>query len=129
VWGIPHVQAGTINVPIGRSQRDRTAMCVTNNGRPSETQWECAEIFPKANQTLLICRPLTGRTHQIRVHLKHIGHPIVGDEKYGKPDARLFLHAMEITFQHPISQKQLTFRAPLPENFQNKLNQLRTTGR
>ena len=124
VHGIPKLHSGIIDAPIGRSTHDRTAMCVTTRGRPAVTHWECLEAFPNANQALLVCRPITGRTHQIRVHLKHIGYPIVGDEKYGKrensPNERLFLHAYQIEFEHPITQKECLFTAPLPKEFSEK---------
>ena len=125
VWGIPRLLSGTIEAPIGRSTRDRTAMCVTNQGRPSCTHWQVLKTFPRANQALLACHPVTGRTHQIRVHLKSIGHPIVGDPKYGKiPDQRLFLHAYQIEFKHPISHENCCFQAPLPPSFTQKLRLL-----
>ncbi|MBR1843720.1 MAG: RluA family pseudouridine synthase [Opitutales bacterium] len=124
VHGIPKLHSGIIDAPIGRSTHDRTSMCVTTRGRPAVTHWECLEAFSNANQALLVCRPITGRTHQIRVHLKHIGHPIVGDEKYGKkenpPNERLFLHAYRIEFNHPITKEKCLFTAPLPEEFAEK---------
>lgn len=124
VHGIPKLHSGTIDAPIGRSTHDRTAMCVTTRGHPAVTHWECIETFPNANQALLVCRPITGRTHQIRVHLKHIGYPIIGDEKYGKkenpPSERLFLHAYRIEFNHPITHRECLFTAPLPKVFLEK---------
>ena len=124
VHGIPKLHSGIIDAPIGRSTHDRTAMCVTTRGRPAVTHWECLEAFPNANQALLVCQPITGRTHQIRVHLKHIGHPIVGDEKYGKkenpPSERLLLHAYRIEFEHPVTKEKCLFRAPLPKGFAEK---------
>ena len=118
VWGIPHHLSGCINAPIGRSQRDRTAMCVRHDGREACTQWHILKKFPEKNKTLLACLPISGRTHQIRVHLKHMGHPIVGDPKYGKiPDVRLFLHAYKIEFEHPVSHQYCSFIAPWPESF------------
>ena len=124
VHGIPKLHSGIVDAPIGRSTHDRTSMCVTTRGRPAVTHWECLEAFPNVNQALLICRPITGRTHQIRVHLKYIGHPIVGDEKYGKkenpPSERLLLHAYQIEFEHPITKEKCSFIAPLPEEFSEK---------
>ena len=124
VHGIPELHSGTIDAPIGRSTHDRTSMCVTTRGRHAVTHWECLEAFQNVNQALLACHPVTGRTHQIRVHLKHIGHPIVGDAKYGKkenpPSERLFLHAYQIEFEHPITRKQCLFMAPLPKGFWEK---------
>ena len=127
VWGIPKFQSGTIDAPIGRSQRDRTAMCITNSGREARTTWELLEAFPKANKALLACHPVTGRTHQIRVHLKSIGHTIVGDPKYGKiPDKRLFLHAYKIEFEHPITHQACFFVASYPASFEEELKILRS---
>lgn len=118
VWKIPERLSGTIEAPIGRSDRDRTAMCIRTDGREACTHWELLKAFPNANKALLVCHPVTGRTHQIRVHLKSIGHPIVGDPKYGRvPDKRLFLHAYQIEFEHPISHEYCIFKAPWPESF------------
>lgn len=126
VWGIPKFQSGTIDAPIGRSQRDRTSMCITHSGREAHTNWELLETFSKANKALLACHPITGRTHQIRVHLKSIGHTIVGDPKYGKlPDKRLFLHAYQIEFEHPITHQSCSFVAPYPTSFEEELNILK----
>ncbi|MCQ2956059.1 MAG: RluA family pseudouridine synthase [Opitutales bacterium] len=129
VEGVFACQSGIIQASIGRNQRDRTAMCVIPTGRSACTQWERLEAFSKAHQTLLACYPITGRTHQIRVHLKHIGHPIVGDEKYGKSDVRLFLHAYQIAFVHPITQKELIITAPLPTAFNERIERLRYSER
>lgn len=125
VHGIPKLHSGIIDAPIGRSTHDRTAMCVTTRGRPAVTHWECLEASPNANQALLACHPVTGRTHQIRVHLKHIGHPIVGDAKYGKkenpPSERLLLHAYQIEFEHPVTKEKCLFTASLPKGFLEKM--------
>ncbi len=122
VWGIPIRLSGVINSPIGRSMRDRTAMCITTQGREAVTRWQVLEAFKKANQTLLACYPFTGRTHQLRVHLKSVGHPIVGDPKYGKiKDTRLFLHAYQIEFEHPITHELCLFQSPLPTSFSSRL--------
>ena len=129
VEGIFACQSGIVQASIGRNQRDRTAMCVSPIGRSACTQWERLEAFPKAHQTLLACYPITGRTHQIRVHLKHIGHPIVGDAKYGKSDVRLFLHAYQIAFVHPIAQKELIITAPWPTLFNERIESLRYSDR
>ena len=125
VWKIPNKLAGTIQAPIGRSEHDRTAMCIRMGGREALTYWTLLKAFPQAHQALLACHPVTGRTHQIRVHLKSIGHPIVGDPKYGKiPGDRLFLHAYQIEFIHPISHKNCLFVAPYPKSFSNALKRL-----
>ena len=125
VWKIPTRLSGTIEAPIGRSDRDRTAMCIRTDGREACTHWELLKAFPEANKALLACHPVTGRTHQIRVHLKSIGHPIVGDPKYGRiPDERLFLHAYQIEFEHPITHKNCLFKAPWPESFSRGIARL-----
>lgn len=122
VWGIPRCLSGTIESPIGRSTHDRTAMCITTQGRNACTNWKCLDTFPQAHMALLACYPITGRTHQIRVHLKSIGHTIVGDPKYGKiKDQRLFLHAYQIEFDHPVTHQPCCFNAPWPTNFKEKI--------
>ncbi len=121
---------GQINAPIGRSEADRKKMCVTNkNSREAVTDFEVLERFSK--YTLVKCSLKTGRTHQIRVHMKYIGHPIVGDKTYGvkKEEFNLkgqLLHAGEITFVHPASGKKMTFTVPLAEDFEKVLRILRT---
>ena len=127
VWGIPQRLSGVVETPIGRSTHDRTAMCITTRGRNACTRWKCLEIFPQANNSFFECYPLTGRTHQIRVHLKSIGHTIVGDPKYGKiKDQRLYLHAYQIEFEHPITHQHCCFRANWPQSFADKIQTLRS---
>lgn len=126
VRGIPKLLSGNIDAPIGRNTRDRTAMCITHQGRNAYTHWKCLEKFETHNQSLLQCSPITGRTHQIRVHLKSIEHPIVGDPKYGHiEDKRLFLHAYKIEFLHPITNAPCTFIAPWPPSFRERIEFLR----
>jgi 23S rRNA-/tRNA-specific pseudouridylate synthase len=87
-------------------------------GRVAETHWKVLSLGPKA--TLLECHPITGRTHQIRVHLKEMGHPILGDMQYGrdvKVACRHLLHAYKISFPHPITGEQISLKAPLPADF------------
>jgi 23S rRNA pseudouridine1911/1915/1917 synthase len=131
VYGTPANARGTIDAPIGRDPRDRKRMAVVATGRRAVTDYELAERL--RHVSLIRCRLRTGRTHQIRVHLKHLGHPIVGDPAYsgpqwrGIPDKRLqkvlssfsrqALHAARITFPHPRTGEQLTFDAPLPRDF------------
>jgi 23S rRNA pseudouridine1911/1915/1917 synthase len=129
---------GTIRLPMDRSRDDRKKFAISADGRLSETQYKVVELFPglpkgispkkgKSYQgfTLVELKPKTGRTHQIRVHMSALKHPIVGDQTYaGKKriviDAewcpRQFLHAKEIIFTHPLTKKQLTFEAPLAED-------------
>lgn len=114
---------GIIEMPIGRHGRsaERKRMRVAAKGsKPALTEFKVLKRFK--GLTLLEVRPKTGRTHQIRVHLRHIGHPIVGDEKYGRreqavPSARLMLHALSLKLWHPRIGKRMTFTAPLPPEF------------
>ena len=117
----------TIDMPIGRSQNDRKKMAVTEKGKNAVTHIKVTKRYGK--YTLLRIKLETGRTHQIRVHLSQIGYPIVGDEVYSKGKNEFnvhgqMLHSTEIKFKHPISGKELKFEAPLPEYYQNILNQL-----
>ncbi|WP_153731220.1 RluA family pseudouridine synthase [Sporosarcina obsidiansis] len=123
---IPH-DNGTIDAPIGRDQRDRQKMAVVDNGKNAVTHFKVLERF--GEYTLVECRLETGRTHQIRVHMKYIGYPLVGDPKYGPRKTIDFggqvLHAGTVGFQHPTTDEYLEFTAPLPENYQQLLNELR----
>jgi 23S rRNA pseudouridine1911/1915/1917 synthase len=118
----------TIDAPIGRDPKNRQRMAVLRSGRPAVTRFRVVERFP--NATLLELSIETGRTHQIRVHLAFIGHPIIGDQLYGRPRAtdpqldRQFLHASALAFQLP-SGAQLRFEAPLPGDLEAVLEQLR----
>jgi 23S rRNA pseudouridine1911/1915/1917 synthase len=126
VWGIPHLQSGTIESPVGRSFRNRTTMCICAKGRYALTYWSLREAFKNAHKALLVCEPKTGRTHQIRVHLKSMGYPIVGDLKYGKiPDKRLYLHAHQLDFRHPTTHVHMTFQSDLPISFEREIQKLR----
>lgn len=130
VHGIPHAKFGVIKKPIGRHPVNRKKMSVhAKVAREAETIYRIKETFHKAS--LLEVELKTGRTHQIRVHLSSIGHPIVGDELYGgaKPHGpkakRQMLHAWRLSFKHPITGEELSFEAPLPEDFEELLNELR----
>jgi 23S rRNA pseudouridine1911/1915/1917 synthase len=126
VWGVPHLRSGTIESPVGRSSRDRTAMCICSKGRYALTHWSLKEIFKNSHKALLLCEPKTGRTHQIRVHLKSVGYLIVGDLKYGKiPDKRLYLHAYQLDFRHPTTRIGMTFQSDLPTSFKDEIQRLR----
>ncbi|KRM07470.1 RluA family pseudouridine synthase [Lentilactobacillus farraginis] len=118
---------GVINAPIGRSPKDRKKQAVVLNGRPAITHFKVLERF--ADYTLVSCRLETGRTHQIRVHMQYIGHPLVGDPLYG-PKKTIhgngqFLHAQELGFEHPRTHELMIFSAPLPEVFEKTLRTLR----
>jgi 23S rRNA pseudouridine1911/1915/1917 synthase len=109
---------GEIVAPIGRHPAHRQKMAVVATGRPAHTVYEVLQQTNDA--TLVLCRLLTGRTHQIRVHLHHLGHPILGDKVYGKPDSkypRQMLHAWRLGFYHPMSEEWLEFEAEVPEDF------------
>lgn len=121
--------SGTVNAPIGRHSTDRKKMAVTERGgRSAVTHWEVLERF--SGYTHVRCRLETGRTHQIRVHMAHIGHPILGDTVYGakKPVAGLTgqcLHAVALSFLHPRTRERMTFTCPLPPEFAALLEKLR----
>ena len=130
VHGLPDDDRGEIDAAIGRAPNHRTKMAVRpERGRDAFTAWEVARRMPR--HSLLRCHPRTGRTHQIRVHLKHMGHPIVGDPTYGRRGApgeehapRLLLHAWRIGFRHPGTGESVSFEAPLPQDFQTALDAL-----
>lgn len=116
VTGIPHPAAAVLDAPITRHHADRLKMTVRPDGRPAETRYQAARTFGD-RAALLDVWPKTGRTHQIRVHLASLGHPIIGDETYGTAEpalSRPFLHAAELTVAHPQSDEPLTVTAPLP---------------
>ncbi len=117
--------SGVVDAPIGRHPVDRKKMAVVPGGRPAVTHWEVLEHFP--GFTHLRCRLETGRTHQIRVHLSSIGHPILGDEVYGKAVPGLqgqCLHAVALRFVHPRTGEIVELSCPLPEAFQAQLRRL-----
>lgn len=109
-------RGGTIDAPIGRHPVRRTSMAVVRTGKPAVTHYEVRERFGEC--TLLSCRLETGRTHQIRVHLASLGHPLVGDPAYGHrggvPFPRQALHAWRLGLVHPVTRRRLTWEAPLP---------------
>jgi len=124
---------GVVDAPIGRSTRQRTRMAVTEAGRPARTGYEVRSVWPGASVSLLECRLETGRTHQIRVHLAAIGHPVVADGAYGGrrlPDGpeRPFLHAYALGFTHPIDGRLLVFEDPLPGDLAGALDALGPPG-
>lgn len=119
---------GTVNAPIGRHPTDRKKMAVVANGRPAVTHWTVLERFP--GFTYVECRLETGRTHQIRVHMAHLGHPILGDTVYGakKPVPGLqgqCLHAVGLRFLHPRTGETVELSCGLPEEFEARLRKLR----
>ncbi|HZP30582.1 MAG TPA: RluA family pseudouridine synthase [Acidimicrobiia bacterium] len=129
VWGRPEAERGVVDAPIGRSVRRPTRMAVRESGRSARTAYVAVRAYDDPTVTLLECRLETGRTHQIRVHLQAIGHPVVGDAAYGgrRPQLALdrpFLHAAHLAFTHPGTGAQLAFDEPLPEDLQRVLNAL-----
>jgi len=122
-------ETGTVEAPIGRHAADRKKMAVTpGRGKPALTHFRVLERF--ASFTLIECRLETGRTHQIRVHMAHIGHPVACDPKYG-PARPAFaiagqaLHAAELHFLHPVTGETMSFSAPLPADMESVLALLR----
>jgi 23S rRNA pseudouridine1911/1915/1917 synthase len=136
VAGVPQLLSGNIDRAIARHPTHRHKMTVGEGGKPARTAWERVEAFG-AIGAMMRCQIFTGRTHQIRVHLKSIGHPIMGDELYGwKPDPRLprqperiMLHAEHLVLAHPVSGKELDLRAPLPKDFSGLVKELRKAAR
>ena len=127
VRGIVKENEATINMPIGRSEKDRKKMAVTKKGKEAITHFRVLERYDK--YTLLQVNIETGRTHQIRVHLSQIGYPIVGDEVYsnGKNEWNIkgqCLHAKSLEFTHPITGEKMYLEARLPEYFENMLEDL-----
>lgn len=118
---------GTVDAPVGRSPRDRKRMAVTENGRRAVTHFCVLERLGAAGAHTLIAASLeTGRTHQIRVHMAYIKHPVAGDAVYGSAKDPLglggqALHAARLTLAHPRTGETMTFRAPIPEYFENAL--------
>jgi len=111
---------GLIDAPVGRSAKDKTKMKVKMGGKESRTQFSVIEEFE--NYTLLRIKPVTGRTHQIRVHMDYINHRILGDSYYGGPPAeRLMLHARRLTIRHPVEGTELTLEAPVPDEFAEQM--------
>jgi 23S rRNA pseudouridine1911/1915/1917 synthase len=107
---------GCIDAPVGRDPRAPRRMAVRLDGRAAETEFRVLQRQP--GRSLVLVRPRTGRTHQIRVHFTYIGHPVVGDALYGgPPNADMLLHAWKLTILHPATGAPLTFEAPAPATF------------
>lgn len=127
VEGVLKETAGRIDKPLGRSPRDRKKMAVVADGRPARTEWTLLENLRGA--ALLDVHILTGRTHQIRVHMQSIGHPVTGDpiysSRHGAEAPRLMLHAHTLRLLHPRTGEPMRFEAPPPEDFLLALRRLR----
>ena len=114
-----------IEAPIGRDPNDRKKMAIVENGRQSTTQYKTVANFRGCAYAEAL--PKTGRTHQIRVHFASIGHPVVSDTLYGRPDPRLerhFLHAARLDFDHPVTGERVAFESPLPDDLQSLIDSM-----
>ena len=138
VWGTPKSTKGTVDAPIGRHPKLRQEMAVVATGKPAVTHYILREAFADRRVSLVECKLETGRTHQIRVHMKHLGHPLVGDLTYGGRPPRFApeeaiafprqaLHAFEMTFVHPRLNKPLRCTTPLPADMQSLMAALHTS--
>lgn len=132
VSGVPRLLSGTLDGAIARNKIHRHRMAVCEDGKPARTDWKMEESFG-ALAALMRCHILTGRTHQIRIHMKTAGHPLLGDVTYGWKDygklphtpPRIMLHAEMIRFSHPVTGAALEIRAPVPPDFQAMMAALR----
>ena len=127
VIGMPDQKEGEILAPIARNPQIRTRMDVLNWGRPSHTAYKVIKNFKIAS--LISVKIMTGRTHQIRVHMSYLGNPVLGDKIYGKKNSdfdcqRQMLHAAVLEINHPVTGKRMRFVAPLPEDFKQMLIKL-----
>ena len=131
VKGVILEDDGKINAPIARDKNRPTRNCVdVLHGKEAITFFHVEKRYKESDVTLVSCRLLTGRTHQIRVHMDYIGHPVIGDPLYGTGNRRIYdagqlLHAYKLTFIHPSSGKEMSFTAPLPEHFEKVLSSLK----
>ncbi|MDR2341044.1 MAG: RluA family pseudouridine synthase [Puniceicoccales bacterium] len=132
VYGKMRIRSGSIHDPVGRDPYHRTRMAVRHNGRPAHTDWQCLRFFSQPGISWLTLRLHTGRTHQIRVHLASIGHPILGDRLYGFQSTwlpgvqipRIFLHASFIRLKHPLTGSDLAINARKSSDLQNFITSL-----
>lgn len=131
VHGVPAPVSGTVDAPIGRSPRNRKKMAVVGGGRPAVTHYRTLKAFGTA-ASLVECTLGTGRTHQIRVHLAHLGNPVIGDSVYGGtrrrlgpapiPFPRQALHAARLKFRHPATDREVVFKSDFPKDLQGLLH-------
>ena len=128
VKGVINKDCGEINKPIGRDKRNRLRMAVDKNGKEAITKYKVLKRFK--NYTFIECELLTGRTHQIRVHMKDMGYPLLGDLTYGKVDKNFrdldgqVLHAYYLEIDHPRTKERIKFESDVPEYFKNILKEL-----
>ena len=131
VHGIIREDEGKIDAPLARDRKDPVKMAVDPEyGKEAVTFFHVERRYWESNCTLIDCRLLTGRTHQIRVHLDYIGHPVEGDPVYGEGNRKIYqkgqlLHAYRISFVHPRSKQEVSFEAPLPDYFEEVLKNLK----
>jgi 23S rRNA pseudouridine1911/1915/1917 synthase len=131
VAGMVEAPGGLVDAPIGRAEAERTRMAVSARGREARTRYEVQERFAEpVPATLVECRLETGRTHQIRVHMAAIGHPVIGDARYhgnraGLPCPRPFLHAWRLAFDHPGTGERASWSSPLPPDLDEVRGRLR----
>jgi 23S rRNA pseudouridine1911/1915/1917 synthase len=142
-YGIPKGPDGVVDAAIDRHPRNRQEMAVVTEGRPARTHYHVEQEF--AGTSMVSCRPVTGRTHQIRVHMAHIGHAIVGDALYAgrqwrniadprtqaacRSFPRQALHARRIGFEHPVTKEDVEFEAPLPPDLEELIETLRSSSK
>ena len=129
VLGIIPEDEAKIDAPIARSKKEPLKNCVDLKGKEAVTYFKVVKRYPSSNVTLVRCRLQTGRTHQIRVHMEYIGHPVIGDPLYGKGNRKLYdagqlLHAEKLILVHPRTKEKMEFTAPLPEHFKEVLDTL-----
>jgi 23S rRNA pseudouridine1911/1915/1917 synthase len=128
VSGVPAPREGTIEAPIGRHPKNRKKQAVVAGGRESTTKYRIREELGGGRYALLEVEPVTGRTHQIRVHMAATGHPIIGDAVYGRRSDlvdRQFLHASKLAFAMPLGGRQVVFESPLPADLREALERVR----
>lgn len=127
VYGIMESSEGLIDAPIGRNPKNRQKMAVVKGGKDAITHFKVIEQFK--DYAYIECLLETGRTHQIRVHMDYIGHPVIGDKMYGPAkaigDIGQYLHALEIHFIHPSLKKEMCFKSEIPAYFEEKLKEIK----
>ncbi len=129
VRGVPDPPCGRISLPLGRSAEDRRVVVVRDDGAPCETLYDVVGVSSgdETSMSVVRCELVTGRTHQIRVHLAARGWPIVGDRVYGEESARIprqALHAWRVTFPHPVTREAITVTAPIPPDLESLLRRV-----
>ena len=145
VWGMPSPSGGVVETQIGRSPVNRKKMAVVaSGGKRAETHYQMLETYANGAVSLVRCTLKTGRTHQVRVHMTSLGHPLIGDKVYGKtPKAALrseslktaaefprqALHSYKMSFEHPVTGKTMRFEIPLPADMQSVVDSFEKDGR